>query len=321
MAEIFIGIDLGGTNIAIGCFDDRLTAICKTRIPCRPDLTATDIAEKIGGAVEKLLAENSLSMDMVCSAGIGVPGPSNIAEGTVIAAPNLPLLKNAPIRDMLSSRLSRPVAFENDANAACWAEYVIGAGRDIKDMVFFTLGTGIGAGIISGGKIVHGFADSAAELGHIIIYPDGRTCNCGQRGCAEAYASAASTARCAVEAVIAGEESSLKKILAEKKQITCEDVYGHAAAGDRLAVRITEQTAKVLGLLCVNALHFSEPEKIVFAGGMIAAGRILLDRIKYYFNENIWSLKKEPVEICFAALGEDAGIIGAAALAKQQRPA
>jgi len=202
---------------------------------------------------------------------------------------------------------------------ACWGEYAVGAGKGVKDMVFFTLGTGIGGGIISSGELVHGCAENAAELGHMIIYPDGRECNCGQRGCVEAYASADSTARRAREAVEGGAESSLKKVLNEKGQITSKDVYEHLAAGDKLAKEIADGTAKALAITCINMLHTTEPKRIVFAGGMIAAGDILLNRIKDYFNEYIWTLKKEPVEICFATLGEDAGIIGAAALARHSR--
>jgi glucokinase len=183
-------------------------------------------------------------------------------------------------------------------------------------MVFFTLGTGVGGGIVSEGKLLRGSGGNAAELGHTIICPDGRLCNCGQKGCAEAYASASNTAKRATEAVQAGEKSSLKKVLDKYGQITCKDVYDHLKAGDKLAKKITDETAKALAVLCINVLHTTEPQRIVFAGGMIAAGDVLLNRIKDFFNEQIWNLKKETVEICFATLGEDAGIIGSAALAK-----
>jgi glucokinase len=229
----------------------------------------------------------------------------------------MPAFKNVPIRQMLSDALNCPVVFDNDANVACFGEFAAGAGKGVDNMVFFTLGTGIGAGIISEGKLLLGSSGNAAELGHAIIYPDGRLCNCGQKGCAEAYASASNTAKRATEAVEAGKKSSLKILLEKKGQITCKDVYDHLKTGDKLAKKITDETAKVLAILCVNALHATEPQRIVFAGGMIAAGDILLNRIKDYFNEQIWNLKKETVEICFASLGEDAGIIGAAALAKQ----
>jgi glucokinase len=228
----------------------------------------------------------------------------------------MPKFRNVPICKMLKERLGAPLVFDNDANVACWGEYAVGAGKGVEDMVFFTLGTGIGGGIISKGELVHGCAENAAELGHMIIYPDGRKCNCGQRGCVEAYASADSTARRAREAIEAGAESSLKKVLDEKGTITSKDVYEHLAAGDKLAKEITDGTAKALAITCINMLHTTEPKRIVFAGGMIAAGDVLLQRIRDYFDEHIWSIKKESVEIVFATLGEDTGIIGAAALAE-----
>jgi len=319
MSEIFVGIDLGGTNIKIGCFDSQLKLICKTAVATEADVGPEVIVDRIGRTTEKLLADNNLSGESIAAIGIGAPGPSKLDEGIIIASPNMPSFKNVPLRKMVSDKFGKPSVLENDANAACWGEYVLGAGKDVEDIVFFTLGTGIGGGVIINGRLVHGFADNAAELGHIIIYPEGRRCGCGQRGCVEAYASADSTAKRAAEAVKAGTQSSLKKVLDEKGQITCQDVYEHLAAGDELAKKITDETAKALAIVCVNVLHTTEPKRIVFAGGMIAAGDALLGRIRYYFDQQIWSLKKETVEIAFATLGEDAGIIGAAALAKKAR--
>ena len=319
MGEILVGIDLGGTNGKVGCFDSALKLIDKASAATEADMGPEAVVERIGRTTENLLAINNLPADSLAAAGIGAPGPARLDEGIIIASPNMPLFKNVPLRKMLSRRLHAPVVLENDANAACWGEFVLGAGKDINNMVFFTLGTGIGGGIITDDKLVHGSADNAAELGHIIIYPDGRKCACGQRGCVEAYASADSTARRAVEALEAGAESSLKRVLDEKGRITSKDVYEHLAAGDELARQITDGTAKALALLCINMLHSTEPGRIVFAGGMIAAGDVLLNRIKDFFDEQIWSLKKETVEIAFATLGEDAGIIGAAALAKKAK--
>ena len=317
MDEIFVGIDLGGTNIKIGCFDSQLGLMCKTAAATEADMGPVVVVDRIGQSTEKLLADNGLSKEAIGAVGIGAPGPVDIAGGLIIASPNLPLFKNVPIREMLSERLGADAILENDANAACWGEYVLGAGKGASDMVFFTLGTGIGGGIISDGKLVHGYGGNGAELGHIIIYPGGRECGCGQRGCVEAYASANSTAKRAAEAIEGGAQSSLKKVLERKGEITCKDVYEHRAAGDELARQITDETAKALAIVCVNMLHVTEPKRIVFAGGMIAVGEVLLNRIKDYFSEQIWPLKKESVEICFATLGEDAGIIGAAALARQ----
>jgi glucokinase len=253
-------------------------------------------------------------LETIKAVGIGSPGPAKYSEGVLIRCANLPKFVDVPIGKMLSDKLGKSVILENDANAACFGEFVAGAGKNIKNMIFFTLGTGIGGGIISDGKLLQGSDGNAAELGHTIVNINGRLCSCGQKGCAEAYASASNTAKRAAEAIKAGEKSSLESL----DEITCKDVYDHLAKGDKLAKKITDETAEVLGVLCVNVLHCSEPERIVFAGGMIAAGDVLLDRIKYYFKQHIWKLKKEDdIEICFATIGEDAGIIGAAALAKE----
>ncbi len=318
MSEIFVGIDLGGTFIKVGCFDSQLKSLSKISAPTEAEKKAKVVIENMARAAEKCVADAGFTMDDVPAVGLGCPGPARYNEGIIEAATNFPTFRNIPIRKMLNDRLGgKTIVFENDANVACFGEFAAGAGKDVDDMVFFTLGTGIGGGIINKGKLLSGAGDNAAELGHIIIYPDGRLCNCGQRGCVEAYASATNTAKRATEAVEKNQPSSLKKVLDEKGEITCKDVYDHLKAGDKLAKQITDETAKALSLVCINMLHATEPKRIVFAGGMIAAGNILLNRIKDYFNEHIWNLKKETVDICFATLGEDAGIIGAAALAMQ----
>jgi len=316
MGELFVGIDLGGTNIKIGLFDSGLELIRKTSVSTQADMGPDVVIEKMAQTVRGLLDDAGLALAEVSAVGIGTPGPANYSEGVIIKSTNMPTFKNVPICKMLNDKLGKPIVFDNDANVACFGEYAVGAGKGVKDIVFFTLGTGIGGGIISNGELVHGCDENAAELGHMIIYPDGRRCNCGQRGCVEAYASADSTARRATEAIEAGRQSTLKKVLEEKGKITSKDVYEHLAKGDELAREITDGTAKALAITCINMLHTTEPRRIVFAGGMIAAGEVLLKRIQDYFDEHIWSLKKEPVEICFATLGEEAGIIGAAALAQ-----
>jgi len=316
MSEVFVGIDLGGTNIKIGLFDSQVKLISKTAVATEADMGPEVVIDKMAQTVEELLTGEGMSARDITAIGIGTPGPAKYSEGIIIKSTNMPKFKNVPICRMLNEKLGAPVVFDNDANVACWGEYAVGAGKGVKNMVFFTLGTGIGGGIINNGELVHGCDENAAELGHIIIYPDGRECNCGQRGCVEAYASADSTARRAQEAIETGSESSLKKVLDQAGTITSKDVYEHLAAGDKLAREITDGTAKALAITCINMLHVTEPKRIVFAGGMIAAGDVLLNRIQDFFDEHIWTLKPEPVEICFATLGEDAGIIGAAALAR-----
>jgi len=319
MSETYVGIDVGGTNIKIGLFDSDLNSICKTSITTNADMGPDIVIGNMAQTVEKLINEANLTLNDIVAVGIGTPGPAKYSEGIIIRSTNMPKFENVPICRMLNEKLGAPVVFDNDANVACWGEYVVGAGKGVKDIVFFTLGTGIGGGIVSNGELVHGCDENGAELGHMIIYPDGRSCNCGQKGCVEAYASADSTARRATEALEAGAKSSLKQVLDEKGKITSKDVYEHLAAGDELAKEITDGTAKALAITCINMLHTTEPRRIIFTGGMIAAGDTLLIRIKHYFNEHIWAMKKETVEICFATLGEDTGIIGAAALARHAK--
>lgn len=315
MTDLYIGIDLGGTNIKVGCFDENVNLVRKSSCPTQADMGPEVVIDRIGELTESLFNDNEFSMDDVKGVGIGTPGPVNLREGIVVAAPNIPSFRNTPIRKMVRQRLKKPTVMENDANAACWGEHTIGAGKGVSNMVFLTLGTGIGGGIIANGEIVHGYADDAAELGHIIVYPDGRLCGCGQHGCVEAYASANSTVARAIEAVRNGQDSVLAKPIDENGTVSCKEIYDAAAAGDELAEKITEGTARALGLLCVSLLHFSGPRRIVFAGGMTAAGDLLLSRIQHYFDKYIWPMKEESLEICFATLGEDAGIIGNAALA------
>ncbi len=316
MQVYYLGIDLGGTNIKAGLFDENLNLIKKVSTPTQADTNAENVVERLAALVDDLIEKTGIDRSRIVAGGLGTPGPVNLKEGAVVAAPNLPCFKNTPLREMVSQRLQIPFVMEKDSNAACWGEHVIGAGKGIDNMIFLTLGTGVGGGLIVNGQLVHGNTDSAAEFGHIIIYPDGRLCGCGQRGCVEAYSSANSTVARALEQLQKGRKSNLFQILENGKDLTSKDIYQAAAKGDPLAIEITDGTAKALGLLCVSMLHFSCPKRIVLAGGMIAAGDMLLDKIRYYFNKYIWSMKKESVEICFATLGEDAGIIGNASLAE-----
>jgi glucokinase len=317
MQNVLLGIDIGGTNIKIGCLDSGLKIIDKVSKLNRSDIEPQEMVELIVADCKKLLAQAGLVFAQVQSIGVGSPGPLDPKSGILKSAPNLKKFHNTPLREMLSKKMGKPVVLENDANAACWGERIAGAGSGGDDMVFLTLGTGIGGGIVSNGQLIRGTSGEAAELGHIIIYPGGRLCGCGQRGCVEAYASATNTAKRAIENLQQNNKSTLKKILETNGKITCKDVFGCAQQGDEFAKQMVEQTAEALGLVCVNILHVTQPQRIVFGGGMIAAGKYLLDKIQYHFDKYIWTIKKEDIQLCFATLGEDAGIIGAAALARE----
>jgi glucokinase len=318
MNNILIGIDLGGTNIKLGCFDRDLKLLQKSSVTTGADMGPDVVVDRIISGIQELVGQNNFALDDIMAAGIGTPGPADYKGGIIINSTNMPTFKNVPIRKMLSDGLHCPVAFDNDGNVACYGEFKVGAGKDVDDMVFFTLGTGIGCGIVSRGQLIQGVGGNGAEVGHMIVDPDGESCNCGQQGCVEAIASAYHTGRRAQNAVESGQASSLKQILDDQGEISCKDVYAHLAQGDSLAQRITNETHRALAIMCVNMLHVTEPARFVFAGGMIAAGDVLLHGIREQFNELIWTLKPETVEIVFASLGEDAGIYGAAALGRNE---
>jgi glucokinase len=317
MTQYYVGVDLGGTNIKIGCFDESIALMGKTAVPTGAEMGPEAVCGSIVEQARKLMGDCGVSLKDVVGVGIGTPGPANYSQGIVIKSTNMPKFVNTPLRDMVGrDGLGKPAILENDGNTACWGEFAVGAGKGTRDMIFFTLGTGIGGGVVCNGDLVRGAGGNAAELGHVIIHPGGRKCNCGQRGCVEAYGSANSTAARAVEAIRAGGKSTMGPVLDKKGKLTSKDVYEHSAAGDELAREITEGTAESLALMCVNMLHTTEPARIVFSGGMIAAGDSLLSRIRHHFQRLVWTIKEEKtIEICFATLGEDTGIIGAGALA------
>jgi glucokinase len=208
----------------------------------------------------------------------------------------------------------KPTAFQNDANAAALGEFWVGAGKGTHSMVLYTLGTGVGGGIVIGNHVLQGEHSHGAELGHMKIeMTNPRQCGCGRWGCLEAYASATAVVKRAEEALNAGTKSSLTGLTAE---LSARDVFEAAQAGDALSDKIVEETAYYLAVGTTNMLHTVDPDMVVFAGGMIAAGENLLERIRKYVKELAFPVPAEKCQLCYAKLGNDAGFIGAAGCAR-----
>jgi len=312
----FVGIDLGGTNIKGGVVDEDRCVLSHLSIPTEAEHGPDPVIELMAELVDRVIDQAGLSKTDIEAVGIGSPGSMSHTRGIIIKPPNLPGWENVPLRDRIKDKTGLPTTLENDANAAAWGEFWAGAGRGTRHMVMFTLGTGVGGGIITDGRLLRGHFDNGAELGHTIIQPGGRPCGCGQKGCLEAYASASYTARRATEAVQAGESSSLADVLAQQDELTSEDVVNAAVQGDALATRIFDETCHYLAVACVNMQHATNPERIVLAGGMIAAGEdALLKPIREKAAEMTWQAADDLPEIMFASLGNDAGFIGAAGAA------
>ena len=320
MTKRYVGIDLGGTNLKLGLVaaDPYGSGRNKDGKLLERHSTPTEVAggpdhvlNRMAQAVRDLCRTARLPLSDVAAVGAAAPGPLDSKAGVVVA-PNLPGWRNIHVRDILRKKLRRPVVLENDANVAAYGEFRCGAGRRVRNMVILTLGTGIGGGIILDGKMFRGTTDTGAELGHMIVHYGGRRCSCGAHGCLEAYASATAVVGRTREAIASGNRSSL----ARHRGFTCKDVFDAADAGDRLARRIVEETADYLAAGITTILHVLNPEMVVLTGGMMGAGEPFLDRVRRRVRETAFERASSACEICWSALGGDAGILGAALAAE-----
>ena len=312
-----IGIDLGGTNIKCAVCDETVTPLVRLSTETQADRGCEHVLERMVLLVDELLSKASLNRSDILGIGLGAPGPISYAEGMILNAPNLPGWVNIPLRQHFADATKLPIVLENDANAAAYGEFVSGAGRDVHSMVMLTLGTGIGSGIILDDIIWRGCDGSAAEIGHMVLVPNGRPCPCGQQGCFERYASAQAVAERYDEAVRDSKTDSLALVSGLSESIDAQDVLRAIEAGDMLAARVWDETCRYLALGCVNIEHILGPELIVLGGGLANTGRRLLDPVRAHFRMLRWKMTHPALEIRPAALGPEAGTIGAAALARR----
>ncbi|MDB5350290.1 MAG: transcriptional regulator/sugar kinase [Planctomycetota bacterium] len=312
----FLGIDLGGTNIKSGVVDDagkQISAVSvETHAENGPEAGVRTLAE----AGRLALKASGLEWSDIAAVGLGSPGTMDIEAGMLLDPPNLPGWHDFPIRDRLAAMLERPVVFQNDANAAAFGEYWAGAGRGSQSLVLFTLGTGIGCGIVEQGRIVEGRHSHGAECGHLIIQMEGgREHPPGYFGRLEAYASATALVKRAVEALEAGEPSVLQEIH-DSGGLSARAVDQAARRGDALANRLMNETARYLAVGATCLMHTIDPDIILFAGGMIAAGTPFLDVIRAEIRRIAFPVPAAKTRVEFAELGGDAGFIGAAGCAR-----
>lgn len=307
-----IGIDVGGTSIKAGLVSSSGEVLEKSAIATHAENGVNEVVERIVGLIKTTKQAAAAQSVNASAVGIGVPGIIRRSQGLVISSPNLPGWHNVPFREMIESATNARIALDNDANSAALGEYFCGAGHGVRSMVMLTLGTGIGSGLILDGKLWRGADECGGELGHTILQPDGRRCGCGQSGCLEAYASADSTAKRMTELIEQGEPSSLKKVLDRGEAITAELIVRSADDGDALSQRVWEETCRYLAVACISIQHALNPECVVFAGGMSAAG----ERLRGPVASEIERLHSKefgtPPEVRIARLGNDAGFIGAA---------
>jgi glucokinase len=311
-AEHGIGVDIGGTKIAAGLVTSDGRVVRADSEPTPDDATA--IAAVVATLVERLLADD---VD-VGGIGIGAAGFIDVDRATVTFAPNIDWL-DEPLAEAVGKWVDLPVVVENDANAAAWGEYRFGAGEDTDDLLFVTVGTGVGGGIVHRGMVVRGGFGAAAEIGHIRMVPDGRLCGCGQRGCLEQYASGRALvgdARSRAESDDPQAEPLLS-VAGDIDAITGQMITGLARQGDPMCVDLLRDVGQWLGEGIATLAAVLDPSVIAIGGGVADAGDLLLDPVRRAFEEHLPAREhRKTAELRLAALGNEAGIIGAADLAR-----
>lgn len=312
----YIGIDLGGTNIAVGLVNEEGRIIAKTETPTLASRPYQELVKDMAACTRKVMEEANITEDELHSIGVGIPGVAD-KDGMVIFCTNLGW-RNVPLRAELQQYINKPVFMDNDATVAGWAEYQAGVSRNTRSSVFMTLGTGLGGGIVMDGKIWAGAHGAGSELGHLVIEVDGVPCTCGKRGCAERYCSATAIIRMAREACADAPNCLImRKVEGDMDKINAKVVFDAAKEGDSVALQVFNRFVKYLTIAINNVISFIDPDMIILGGGVSRAGDFLLDAVKAALPEYLFYPTLKQPELRIASLGNDAGIIGAALLGKE----
>lgn len=309
--SIYVGVDVGGTSIKLGIVNEHGELLHTYEGPTGAEEGADAVLQNIADYVHKIVELSDYEWDQVYGCGIGFAGFMDMTNGIVTFAPNLKWT-NVPVKERLEQSLQKPIRINNDANIATLGEMLAGAGKGIDNLVMFTLGTGVGGGIIVDGKIYEGFNGMAGEIGHIPIVPDLEAiqCGCGQKGCLETVSSATGIVRMAKDALERGE----KTVLSMEPEVSAKTVLDAARAGDEVSIRIVTRAGHYLGRAMSMLAIVLNPERFVVGGGVSHAGDILFDPIREAFDKYTPEWIRNGVDIVPAVLGNHAGVVGAAGL-------
>ena len=316
MPRWIAGVDIGGTNLRVGLvpFEGGVPAVVRQERTL-PGRGPADVVARVADMLRDAAGE--VGRGAVAGIGVGCPGPLDRDAGVVLETPNLGW-RNVPLRDMVAEAAGLPVTLDNDANCAAYGEWWRGAGRGAERLIGLTLGTGIGGGIVFGGEIYRGASDAAGEVGHMSIDYDGRLCACGSRGCVEAYASGPGIAARAVEGLAEEADSRLAAIARNgSARVTARLVCEAAVAGDEYASRILTETACILAVAVSNLINLFNPDAVVIAGGVTAAGDRLFAPLRDEVRRRAFTSAVAACRIVPAQLPDTAGMIGAAGVFKR----
>lgn len=313
----YVGIDLGGTNIAAGLVSEEGKIIYQESIPTNASRHYSEIIKDMADLTLRVIKAAGVSIDEVKNIGIGSPGTPNCKDGILIFSGNLNF-RNVPMREEMQKYINLPVYLDNDANCAALAEGIAGSAKGTKDSVTITLGTGIGGGIIIDGKIYSGFNYAGGEIGHMVIYCDGVQCTCGRKGCWERYASATALIRQTEEAAKENPNSIINKLIdGDFSKINAKVAFDAAKQGDEVGDRVVKQYIKYIAEGLINVVNIFMPEVIVIGGGVCKEGEYLLKPLRELVSAGAFSREEIPqTQIRTALMGNDAGVIGAAMLGK-----
>ena len=314
---MYIGIDLGGTNIAIGIVDEKGKIIVQGSTPTLSPRSYTEIVKDMVTLCEKLTAEAGISMNDIKAVGIGTPGSVDYEKGSVAYSNNLKF-NDAPLRDEFQKYYNIPVVLENDANSAAYGEYIANGG-DAGVFLAITLGTGVGGGIILDKKIFRGANGAGGELGHFTLVHNGALCSCGKKGCWEAYASVTALINQTKVAIEKHPESLMKSLAEENGHVSGRTAFDAAKKGDPAAKEVVDKYIEYVADGLVSIVNIFQPDKIVVSGGISKEGDYLLDPVREYVKKYDYNKLFKRTEIETATLYNDAGIIGAAFAAKNFR--
>lgn len=312
--DLIAGIDIGGTKIAVAIASADGQVIAQTSFPTDLD---GDPSDSINQALDTLIGLAGEHQGQLAAIGIGCAGPLDFDFGNLLSPPNMPRSwQNFPLRSFVESKLKLPVALDNDANAAALGENLYGAGRGYSDLVYLTISTGIGVGIIAGNRLVH----RLGEGGHVTVQPGGALCGCGARGCMETLCSGTAIARRAQEQLRSGRGSKMRDMVSDVKQVTAKTVEDAARSGDDLAVEVWQETVDLLAIGIGSIVTLLAPQAVILGGGVAAgAGEFLLRPLRQALKKHVHIIVQE-VAVLPAGLGSESGIHGALVLAARALP-
>lgn len=315
MKKYVIGIDIGGTNIKAGVLNTEGEILLTKSIKTEADRGADYVLEKIKDLIFDMIEKTQISRDEVIGIGMGIPGPTNTDTGVVNFCPNMKGWKNYRAAEVLSAKTGFEVKIGNDVNVITLGEMWKGAAVGYKNVLGITLGTGIGGGLVVGGKLISGFTGAAGEVGHIKVEKNGKLCGCGQKGCWEAYASATGLIREAASRLAVSKDNKLwEHTNGEIAKIEAKDIFDFAREGDKFCINLVEYEVEYLAFGLATLVNTMNPEIVVIGGGISLAGDILFEALLEKLNEYTLEVALYGVNVVPAKLGNDAGIVGAAAL-------